>query len=179
MYTAYFLLGVYRAIKFTSDNSDFAPFEFDMSGIDHREKAHMIADLTDDLSSLGISVEYTNKHSTDLYSARFYKSTPIWPNVEVKNGHIVENLEPAAASDIQIGGNHYRSFAVQPFEFIYRNKIPFAEGSVIKSICRWVNEGNIEDLQKARHYIDLIIEQETQGSEDTTGPSHLPSAGDE
>ena len=179
MYTTNTLFDVCHTINSTSSADDSIVLEFDMSRLEHNEKVIMVSKLTDDLKSLGISTEYTGRQSTNMYSAKLYKTTPIWPSVRVEKGHIVENLEPAAASDIQIGGNHYRSFAVQPFEFIYRNKIPFAEGSVIKSICRWVNEGNIEDLQKARHYIDLIIEQETQGSEDTTGPSHLPSAGDE
>ncbi|WP_208618348.1 DUF3310 domain-containing protein [Aggregatibacter kilianii] len=178
MHTTNILFGVCYTMNSASSADDYIVLEFDMSKLEHNEKVIMVSNLTDDLKSLGISTEYTGRQSSNMYSAKLYKTTPIWPNVEVKNGHIVEKLTPVAVTDIQIGGNHYHSFAVQPFEFIYKNKIPYAEGSVIKSICRWVNKGNIEDLQKARHYIDLIIEQETQASEDTTVPNPLPSAGD-
>lgn len=64
------------------------------------------------------------------------------------------------ASEIQVGGSHYRSFAIQPAEFIHKNGIGFLAGNVIKYVCRHGAKNGVEDLQKARHYIDLLIEHE-------------------
>lgn len=62
------------------------------------------------------------------------------------------------ASDIQEGGNHYKDFPIQPTEFIYKNNIPFIEGNVIKYVCRWKQKNGVQDLKKAKHYIDLLIQ---------------------
>jgi hypothetical protein len=45
-------------------------------------------------------------------------------------------------------------------EFIHKNKIPYIEGCAIKYLCRWREKGGIEDLKKARHYIELLIDLE-------------------
>ena len=50
--------------------------------------------------------------------------------------------------------------AIQPAEYILTNKIGYAEGNVIKYVSRWRSKGGIEDLRKARHYLDLLIETE-------------------
>jgi hypothetical protein len=60
----------------------------------------------------------------------------------------------------QIGGNHYRDYAIQPAEFINKNKLLFAEGNAIKYIVRAKDKGGKEDLLKAKHYIDMIIERD-------------------
>lgn len=65
-----------------------------------------------------------------------------------------------SALDEQIAGNHYKSMAIQPVEFIQRNNIPWCEANAIKYLCRWRQKNGIEDLKKARHYIDLLIEME-------------------
>ncbi len=62
--------------------------------------------------------------------------------------------------DIQVGGSHYKEMAIQPIEFIMKNNIGFMEGNAIKYISRWRSKGGIEDLKKARHYIDMLIEFE-------------------
>jgi hypothetical protein len=60
----------------------------------------------------------------------------------------------------QEGGNHYKEMQIQPAEFIHQNDIPYLEGCVIKYICRHRKKGGLMDLQKAKHYIDLIIQFE-------------------
>ena len=60
----------------------------------------------------------------------------------------------------QIGGKHYRNMKIQPAEFINENKLLFAEGNAIKYIVRAKNKGGKEDLLKAKHYIDMIIERD-------------------
>ena len=60
----------------------------------------------------------------------------------------------------QIGGAHYKDMVVQPSEFINKNKLLFAEGNAIKYICRHASKGEVQDLEKAKHYIDMIIERD-------------------
>ncbi len=58
----------------------------------------------------------------------------------------------------QIGGEHYKKYAIQPVEFITKNKLGFLEGCVIKRICRYEDKNGREDLEKIKHEIDLLIE---------------------
>ena len=60
----------------------------------------------------------------------------------------------------QVGGDHYQNMKIQPAEFINKNQMKFAEGNAIKYICRHVNKGGLQDLEKAKHYIDMIIERD-------------------
>ena len=60
----------------------------------------------------------------------------------------------------QIGGDHYKSMKIQPAQFINENNLPFAEGNAIKYICRHKHKGEVQDLEKAKHYIDMIIERD-------------------
>ena len=60
----------------------------------------------------------------------------------------------------QIGGTHYKDMKIQPSEFINENKLLFAEGNAIKYICRHASKGEVKDLEKAKHYIDMIIERD-------------------
>jgi len=62
--------------------------------------------------------------------------------------------------DMQVGGNHYKDMAIQPIEFIMQNGIGFMEGNAIKYLSRWRSKGGVEDLKKARHYLDMLIEFE-------------------
>jgi hypothetical protein len=64
----------------------------------------------------------------------------------------------------QIGGSHYRKMKIQPSKFINDNKLLFAEGNAIKYICRHAHKGGKEDLKKAIHYIEMIIERDYQES---------------
>ncbi len=60
--------------------------------------------------------------------------------------------------EIQIGGNHYKDFAIQPLEFIHKNELSFAAGNIIKYVSRFDKKNGIEYLEKAKHYIDFMIE---------------------
>ena len=62
--------------------------------------------------------------------------------------------------DKQIGGAHYLKFKIQPSEFANKNNLKFAEGNAIKYICRHADKGGKQDLLKAKHYIDMIIERD-------------------
>jgi len=60
----------------------------------------------------------------------------------------------------QVGGTHYSKMAIEPIEFIVQNGLGYIEGNVIKYISRYKNKNGLEDLKKARHYIDMLIQQE-------------------
>ena len=64
------------------------------------------------------------------------------------------------ALDVQVAGNHYKELAIQPVEYIHANNIGYFEGNVIKYVSRWRNKNGVKDLEKAKHYIDLLIELE-------------------
>jgi len=60
----------------------------------------------------------------------------------------------------QIGGAHYKKYKIQPSRFINENKILFAEGNAIKYICRHQDKGKKQDILKAIHYLEMIIERD-------------------
>ena len=64
----------------------------------------------------------------------------------------------------QIGGAHYKKYVIQPSLFINKNKILFAEGNAIKYICRHQDKGKKQDLLKAIHYIEMIIERDYENT---------------
>ena len=62
--------------------------------------------------------------------------------------------------DLQVGGNHYKMLAIQPIEYITKNNLGYCEANVVKYISRWRDKGGKKDLEKAKHYIDLLIQLE-------------------
>lgn len=73
--------------------------------------------------------------------------------LKMQNDIIMKPME----QNKQIGGNHYDKMKIQPITFIVDNDIPFIEGNIIKYVCRWRDKGGIEDLKKAKHYLDILI----------------------
>ena len=64
--------------------------------------------------------------------------------------------------DVQVGGNHYTSKSVQPWEAMesWMSEEAFKGyiwGNVIKYMARWEDKGGVEDLKKAHHYLDKLI----------------------
>jgi hypothetical protein len=66
------------------------------------------------------------------------------------------------ANDVQTGGNHYVLKTIQPWDFIIANNLGYLEGNIIKYVTRHKEKGGIEDLKKAQHYLQKLIE--TQGA---------------
>ena len=60
----------------------------------------------------------------------------------------------------QVGVNHYSKMKIQPAEFINENNLLFAEGNAIKYICRHKAKGKQKDIEKAIHYLEMIIERD-------------------
>ena len=71
-------------------------------------------------------------------------------------------IKANSALDTQVGGEHYKNMRIQPVEYNHRNGIPFIEGCVIKYLSRWRSKNGIEDLKKAQHFLQLLIEMEEQ-----------------
>ena len=65
----------------------------------------------------------------------------------------------------QIGGSHYKKMKIQPSKFVIENELLFPEGSVIKYICRHRFKNGKEDLLKAMHFIEMIIERDYSKTE--------------
>ena len=65
-----------------------------------------------------------------------------------------------SALDVQVAGDHYKKLKIQPVEYIHGNGIPFIEGCIIKYASRWRDKGGIKDLEKIKHFVDLLIELE-------------------
>ena len=70
-----------------------------------------------------------------------------------------------SAYDKQIGGSHYQSLKIQPSKFVIENELLFPEGNVIKYICRHRFKNGKEDLLKAIHFIEMIIERDYSQTE--------------
>ena len=60
----------------------------------------------------------------------------------------------------QVGGKHYKNMKIQPAHFINENKLLFAEGNAIKYICRHSAKGKEQDIKKAIHYLEMILERD-------------------
>lgn len=63
-----------------------------------------------------------------------------------------------SANDVQIGGSHYNSKAIQPWDYIIANKLGYLEGTAIKYITRWKDKGGIQDIKKAIHFLEKLME---------------------
>ena len=64
------------------------------------------------------------------------------------------------AKKSQVGGDHYKDLAIQPVEFIYKNGIPFLEANVLKYVIRHKSKNGAQDIRKAIHYCQLILEMQ-------------------
>ena len=73
--------------------------------------------------------------------------------------------EKEKTTDKQIGGDHYKDFKIMPIEYITENKLNFCEGNIIKYISRHRRKNGAEDIKKAIHYAELILELD-YGKED-------------
>jgi len=60
----------------------------------------------------------------------------------------------------QVGGDHYKNLIIQPVEYIIANNLSYLQGSVIKYVTRYQNKNGVEDLKKAKHFIDMMIQEE-------------------
>jgi|LakMenE01Jun11ns_1017448.scaffolds.fasta_scaffold9244177_2 hypothetical protein len=72
---------------------------------------------------------------------------------------IFNNISTTLEVNDNINPTHYSKLAIQPIEFITKNKLGYNEGNVIKYICRYKEKNGVEDLKKAKQYIDFLIDE--------------------
>ena len=53
---------------------------------------------------------------------------------------------------------HYKGFKIEPLQYIEENNIGFHEGNIIKYVSRWRQKDGLDDLKKAKFYIERLIE---------------------
>ena len=63
-----------------------------------------------------------------------------------------------SALDVQEGGNHYKDLKIQPVEYIHANGLDFFQGNVVKYVTRHKAKNGDQDIRKAIHYLNLILE---------------------
>lgn len=102
------------------------------------------------------------------------KLTPSAGEKQIKKDVLQEelnhvNLEVGCSLDVQVGGSHYKDMVIQPAEYCEYNNIPALEAGVIKYVSRHMNKNGVQDLEKAKDLINMIIEMRYE----PTGLNHL------
>lgn len=77
--------------------------------------------------------------------------------------------------DTQVGGDHYKSMPIQPMEFSMLNELDACQHTVIKYVTRFRDKGGVQDLEKAKHVIDMLIEFETRKAAVAVVPAKVTS----
>ena len=67
---------------------------------------------------------------------------------------------PPSALNTQVAGSHYKHRKIQPIEYCEANRLGACESAIVKYITRWREKGGMKDLEKIKHYVDLLIETE-------------------
>lgn len=86
-------------------------------------------------------------------------SQPMTPCSEEIPCHFVDAKSPLST---QIGGNHYTKLAIQPMQYSMKNGLDPLQHTIIKYVTRFRDKAGIEDLEKAKHCIDMLIEFEKE-----------------
>jgi len=77
---------------------------------------------------------------------------------EVQQQHLAHISASIRANEQQVGGAHYTDKAIQPWDYILANDLGYLEGNIVKYVSRWKDKGGVEDLKKAQHYLQKLIE---------------------
>jgi hypothetical protein len=98
------------------------------------------------------------------YEVKIHPADECVDDVHERRRQVIEEvilpLASTKALDVQVGGNHYKDMIIQPIEFTMKNNLNFCQGNIIKYVTRYKHKNGIEDLKKAKHYIDLLIQLE-------------------
>lgn len=73
-------------------------------------------------------------------------------------GELISEKKEKLSKPKQIGGNHYSKLPIQPVDYILKNGLGYLEGNVIKYVTRYKDKNGVEDLKKAIHYLEMLIE---------------------
>lgn len=104
-----------------------------------------------------------NLHKTDeeIVAERYIKMQNDYKEIPIggyMSDGMTEMLAEENALEKQVGGNHYASMAIQPVEFIVANELGFLEGNIVKYVCRHHAKNGAEDIMKAIHYCELLLQ---------------------
>ena len=80
--------------------------------------------------------------------------------IDLENYQYLEGSATVNALKEQVGGDHYSKLAIQPVTYINANGLSYLQGNVIKYVTRYKDKNGLQDLEKAKHYIDMLIELE-------------------
>lgn len=64
--------------------------------------------------------------------------------------------------DTQVGGTHYSDLKIEPIQFIEANGLDYCEGNAVKYLSRWKSKNGLQDLEKAKWYVERLIQVETE-----------------
>jgi hypothetical protein len=105
------------------------------------------------------------QNEADSWHAKLVKAakrqTKYEPLATGRHPFVDDSLDPRAdktALNKQIAGDHYKNMPIQVVEFCHANGIGFLEGNIIKYACRYSKKGGVEDIEKAKHYCELLLE---------------------
>lgn len=99
------------------------------------------------------NIEYFNEDELELLSVKADLELHVRPTV-------YDTPKPTSALDKQVSGNHYKDCGIQPIEYIHANGLSYLEGNVIKYTTRHSKKNGKQDILKAIHYLELILEME-------------------
>lgn len=96
-------------------------------------------------------------------------------NLKPMENNIPRKKKEIESLNIQVGGEHYKNCKIEPVEYIVANNIGFCEGNIIKYVTRHKEKNGLQDLLKARHYINILIELATAQQVDKIKYKDLPN----
>jgi len=123
-----------------------------------------------------------NQNSALTPNLKFTSDGTTTPQYALDVDGTIDVSKDNSALDVQEGeGDHYKRWSIQPITFIHENSLGFARGNIIKYIMRHDTKNGREDLEKAKHYIDLLIEleydqDEVPNSDGSNDPGQRSSA---
>lgn len=86
--------------------------------------------------------------------------TLVGDEYELYEEPLILDAKPDSALDKQEGGGHYKGLKIQPIEYIHANGLSYFQGNVVKYVSRYKDKNGAEDIKKAIHYLELILELE-------------------
>lgn len=131
--------------------------------LDHEEGLKLPRRLIDSLNLIADDDETCDSSSMnqvisilrDLgFGTREYTVKPTYTRPDILRKQVQSSL------DKQVGGGHYKDMVIQPIEYCQKNKLNFCESMVIKYVSRHRNKNGRQDIEKAIHALELLLELE-------------------
>ena len=84
------------------------------------------------------------------------------PAQQEHNTEETKPIQQVSVTDTQVGGDHYTKLSIQPMRYSMENGLDALQHTIIKYVTRFRDKAGIEDLEKAKHCIDMLIEYEKE-----------------